>query len=320
MKTIFIINPMAGNKATVNKFIQQLKGYINSSKSDAQMYFTKSVGDAEVYVKQMIQTNPKMRFIACGGDGTLNEVLNGAINSTDAEVGVIPLGTGNDFKRNFCGDVNFYDFDAQINSATVKCDAIKYTTDINGTSKTGYCVNMFNIGFDCNVADMCSSLKKYPLIKGPLAYFIAIFVMLVKKKGADIKIELDGKKFHDGKLLLTSLANGCYCGGGIKSNPLAELSDGLINVNVIYNLSRLNFMSKLPFYMKGTHIKLKNIQKYIYNTKCKSLKITPKGGFMRLCTDGEISTAGTTVFEAVPDAFNFVVPCINKFAKEKTLV
>ena len=320
MKTVFIINPKAGNKSAHDRFIEKLNEYIKTSNSDVDVYFTKGVGDAELYVKQMLEKGSKMRFIACGGDGTLNEVLNGAISSCDAEIGVIPLGTGNDFKRNFCSDIDFFDFDAQIYSDAVKCDAIKYTTCVDGILKSGYGINMFNIGFDCNVADMCSSLKRYPLIKGPHAYFISILAMLIKKKGANIKVEIDGKEFYNGKLLLTSIANGCYCGGGIKSNPLAEFCDGFINVNVIYNLSRLNFMSKLPFYMKGTHIKLKNIQKYIYNTKCKTLKITPKSRRMRLCIDGEITTVGTTLFEAIPGAFNFVVPYINKNAKEKTLI
>ena len=79
---------------------------------------------------------------------------------------------------------------------------------------------MFNIGFDCNVADMTAKMKKKPLISGSMAYLFSIFAILIKKKGANLKIELDDIVKYEGPLLLTSLANGCFCGGGIKSNPL----------------------------------------------------------------------------------------------------
>ncbi len=85
---------------------------------------------------------------------------------------------------------------------------------------------MFNIGFDCNVADMTANMKKKPFISGSLAYLLSIFVMLIKKKGAKLLIELDGEKKYCGPLL-TSLANGSYCGGGIKSNPLVSIKDGI---------------------------------------------------------------------------------------------
>ena len=131
---------------------------------------------------------------------------------------------------------------------------------------------------------------------------------MIRKKGANLKLELDGTEYHKGPLLLTSIANGSFCGGGINSNPLAEVNDGYINVNVVYNISRMNFLSKLPFYMKGTHIKLKNIEKVIANKKCRKIRITPLNCNMRLCIDGEITDAGKTEFEIVPNALNFIVP------------
>ena len=113
---------------------------------------------------------------------------------------------------------------------------------------------------------------------------------------------------HQGKLLLTSIANGCFCGGGIKSNPLASVHDGLMNVNIVYNVSRLKFIKLLPHYMKGTHLSLSGIDKIINNVGCKRITIRPEGSFMRICTDGEIISAGETTFEILHDAFSFVIP------------
>ena len=308
MKTIFIVNPKAGQGKNAESIISAINIVIKKLKADAEIYVTKCIGDAEWFVKNFCEKFGKARFIACGGDGTLSEVLNGAIGYQGVEIGVIPNGTGNDFCRNFDGDCNFQDIACQITEDSIECDAIKYTAEYDGTQKHGYAVNMFNIGFDCNVADLTQTMKKKPFISGSLAYFVSIFVTLIKKKGADLKIEIDGKLTHNGKLLLTSLANGSFCGGGIKSNPLASIRDGLININIIKNVSRMKFISLLPSYMKGTVLNISGIEKYITSQKCRKVTITPKDGKMRLCIDGEITDAEKTHFEIVHNAFRFVVP------------
>ncbi len=308
MKTVFVVNPKAGQGTNVEDFIGKIKSVAEKNGIDAVIYLTTAIGDATVFVRNYCENYGAARFIACGGDGTLGEVVNGAIEYENSEIGVIPLGTGNDFCRNFVQEYSFSDIEAQLLGYTTKCDAIRYSSNVNGSLKTGYCVNMFNIGFDCNVADMTAKMKQKPFISGSMAYFLSIFAILIRKKGANLEIELDGERKHRGPLLLTSLANGCFCGGGIKSNPLASIKDGRININIIYNISRLNFLTKLPYYMKGTHIKLKNIDRIIHNETCKRVVLTPLTGKMRICVDGEIEDAGRTEFQIVHNAFNFVIP------------
>lgn len=305
MKTVFVINPCAGKKNDIDALIESINRA--SCGRDVLVYLTKNPGDATEYVRAFCNENGGGRFIACGGDGTLSEVLNGAMGFESAEVGVIPIGTGNDFCRNFGKGYDFFDISSILLGRSVKCDAIKYTNSYS----TGYCINMFNIGFDCNVADMTGEMKKKPFISGSFAYFVSIFLMLVRKKGAELTIELDGKARHRGKLLLTSIANGSYCGGGIKSNPLADITDGLININIIKNVSRLRFISLLPYYMKGTVLMKKGIDRFISSEKCKTVKICPAGGKMRLCIDGEITDADETTFEIVHNAFSFVLPGVS---------
>ncbi len=309
MKTVFIINPKAGQGGNIEKITKRISEAANSIKAEIEIYVTKAVGDARCFVKEFCEKHGAARFIAFGGDGTLNEVLNGAIDCEDAEIGVVPCGTGNDFCRNFCNDTSFSDIASQITSKSVKCDAIKYSTTVKNGEKSGYCINMFNIGFDCNVADMTQEMKQKPLISGSVAYFFSILATLIKKKGADLAIELDGKEVYNGPLLLTSVANGSFCGGGIKSNPLACVQDGLINVNIVKNVPRRAFVTLLPLYMKGTFLEKKGIEKIISSVKCKRMTIIPnKNEVIRICCDGEISDAGKTEFEIVHNAFNFVVP------------
>lgn len=304
MNTVFIFNPAAGKGKTVEKLKREILQVATETDVQVELYDTKAKGDGASFVREYCRKNGTARFIACGGDGTFSEVVNGVADFPGSQAGVFPMGTGNDFCRNFTREHNFKNIKALLLGETVKCDLIKYSSE----ESKGYCANMVNIGFDCNVADLTGRLKKRKFIGGSFAYFLSILIMLIKKKGAKLRIIADGKELQNGKLLLHSVANGSFCGGGIKSNPDAELQDGEMDINIVYNISRVNFLSKLPFYMKGTHRKLKNIEKAIYSQKCKKLEVTPLKGKMRICVDGDVMETGETVFEIVPQAFEFVLP------------
>ena len=310
MKFIFIINPMAGKGKgieTLKKSIIQTAEKLNKK---CEIYLTKAVGDAEIFVRNqcMIMSEPTV-FIACGGDGTFNEVLNGAFGFENACVGTIPTGTGNDFCRNF-EDCNFTDIKAQFMGIPTHCDIIRYKGLVNGKTVEKYCANMFNIGFDCNVADTTATLKKYPIIKGSLAYFLSILLMIIKKKGADISIEIDGEKIHNGKVLLTSIANGCFCGGGIKSNPYAKTNDGLMDVNIIKDIPRYLFIPCLPQYMNGTIFENDKYSHIASTVQCKNITIIPNSK-MRLCVDGEIFDAREIDFTIIPKGIKIIKPITN---------
>ena len=298
---------MAGKGKGIENFKKSIIETAEQLHKSFEFYITKAVGDAETFVRSkcMIMTEPTV-YIACGGDGTFNEVLNGAFGFENACVGVIPTGTGNDFCRNF-KDCDFSDIKATFNGTPANVDVIQYSSIVKGKKISKYCANMFNIGFDCNVADTTATLKKYPLIKGSLAYFLSILLMIIKKKGADIKIEIDGKETHNGKVLLTSIANGCFCGGGIKSNPYAKTTDGLIDVNIIKNIPRYLFIPCLPKYMKGTLFENDKYAHIASTLQCKSITVTPNKK-MRLCVDGEIFDAEKVEFNIVPSGINLLKP------------
>lgn len=314
MRTVFIVNPKAGKGKGIEKFIESINVSASKLGVDVEIYITKTVGDGEVYAKTVCEeckaSGKEVKLIACGGDGTVNEVLNGSIFYEKAAVGVVPIGTGNDFCRNFPDAGDFKNIEAQLKGQIIKSDAIRYFGLIDGKEQTRYCANMFNIGFDCNVVDVAARLKKYPFISGSIAYLLAVVAILIKKKGADLKVELDDKVYEDGPLLLTAIANGKFCGGGIKSAPFASVQDGQMDVNIIYNVTRGVFISKFPAYMKGTYPGMKNIEKIIFTKSCKTARITPRNGGMRLCTDGEIVDAGQVQFEVVENAFNLLVPAV----------
>lgn len=181
MKYVFIINPAAGQGKGVDKLIDTIVETGKKLNKNFEIYTTKCIGDATEYIKNKGNPTSPTAYIACGGDGTFNEVVNGIYGIENTCAGVIPIGTGNDFCKNF-EEHNFLEIEAQFNGTPIPCDVIEYSGIINSEHITAYCANMFNIGFDCNVADTTTTLKKYPLIKGSLAYFLSILAMLIQKK------------------------------------------------------------------------------------------------------------------------------------------
>lgn len=312
MKTIFVLNPKAGKGKGLDKIKERIESISKKLGKEAGIYLTKAAGDGEAFARLACEEAEKdgreIRLIACGGDGTLNEVLNGIMGHDCAALGVMPIGTGNDFVRNFEEAGNFMDVEAQLCGRIKRCDAIRYRGLLDGRNRTRYCANMFNIGFDCNVVDLTSKIKKYPLMNGSVAYLTAVAGMFIRKKGANLRIEVDGQVIEDGPVLLTAIANGSFCGGGVKGLPRASVDDGIMDINIIYNVSRMDFLKKFPYYAKGTHLELPDIDDILYCSRCKEVTITPLDGKMRLCTDGEIVDAGKVHMEVVPGAFNFVVP------------
>jgi len=311
MRHIFIINPASGKKGQTKALEQHITQASRKTQIPVELYETTGVGDGEVYTRDLCSKHPREQFrlYACGGDGALNEVINGCFGFENVEVGCVPMGTGNDYVRNYTDRVgDFLDIESQLTGQAVRSDLIRYTGRVNGAMQEKYCVNMFNIGFDCNVVDETNRVKKWPFISGSLAYFLSVFIVLIKKKGADLKVEYQDGSLFDGQVLLTSIANGCYCGGGIKGLPRALTADSLMDVSLIHSVSRMTCLQLFPKYIKGTHLEDKRVEHIIDYQQCTNLTITPNGPEMRLCIDGEVAVAEKIRFEIAPKAINFIVP------------
>ena len=115
MKHIFLINPAAGKKGNAESIIRpQIEDYCGKAGLDYEIYVTKCQGDAQNYCREHAKSGEALRFYACGGDGTLYEVVNGAYGYPNCEVAVIPLGSGNDFVRLFGTKEQFCNVEAQV--------------------------------------------------------------------------------------------------------------------------------------------------------------------------------------------------------------
>lgn len=303
MRYYFIVNPYAGKGNKTEKLIETIKEACEKRGLDHVVYLTTAMGDAERYVREVCgqsrENGERVRIFACGGDGTINECFNGAADYEGAALGVIPIGTGNDFVRNFGGSETFRDIEGQLDANVDTVDLIRYNDR--------YCVNMINIGFDCEAAARTAKLKTNPLVPSKFAYIFGLLGEFIKKSGTAFTCKLDGEEMGDRRLLLSLFANGGFCGGGFYSAPKALLSDGLMDYCFIRNISRFRFLSLVGKYKSGTHLQMKNRDKIFEYGTCREAELS-FGQTRRICVDGEIEECDTLRLCIVKDAVRFLVP------------
>ncbi len=299
MRHCFIINPASGKGKIHGDMEQQIHEVCRREGVDYTVYHTKGIGDGERYVRETCACGGEYRFYACGGDGTLCEVVNGAAAFANAAVGVVPVGTGNDFVRNFTTKKRFLDIAAQLKGSIRRLDLIKYNER--------YIVNMLNTGFDCEVVRSVVSIKKHPLIPGKLAYLAGVVKNFVKKPGVNMTVSVDGGPAQDKQLLLTCVANGQFCGGGFHSAPLGALDNGKMDVCFIKNVTRRKFVSLLPAYKKGTYLERQDVKDIAEYLTCSRLDIKfPAPQYVSI--DGELEQYEQLSITALSGALRFCLP------------
>lgn len=299
-KFIFVINPKAGKNARAMSFISAIESACKAYNVEYEIYITKAVGDAREFVSEKCKNLCEpTRFYACGGDGTINEVINGTVGCPLAKVGILPLGSGNDYIKAF-PKVDFLDMVAQINGTPTPVDLIKVGDR--------YVANMCNIGFDAKVGGNFVKFKRIPGVSGKMAYALSVVDCFLKKISSDMTITMDdGTEIHD-QMLLCCVSKGKYCGGQYLASPKAQLSDGYMDVCPIKKISRTQFLKFFDLYKHGRHIDNPDLAKWVSYHKVKKMTIKSQEK-IPFAYDGDVVyLSGTTVFELVPDALEIVIP------------
>lgn len=302
-KHFFVINPTAGKVDVSVKLTEKIDNLFKMLKEEYRIYITKGKEDAKNYCKDICKKEEgNLRFYAVGGDGTLNEVVNGVKVHEKASVGVLPYGTGNDFIKNF-DNKNFFDLKGQVLAEAEKVDLLR----VKDTS----CINICNIGFDAKVASNVNKFKKLPFINGGTAYTLALFYSLIQRMHQNFEICLDDMEVIKGKFLLSTFSNGLSYGGGYKAAPLAQINDGLMDVCIVKKVSRFNLVKLLGVYKKGEHLDNEEIRKYIIYKKCKRVTIKSNNKFC-ISVDGEIFEDNKLELSIEEEAINFLVPKVEE--------
>lgn len=303
MKHFFIMNPAAGKGTRFHDLIDEIHKVCDRRKVYYAIHVTERIGESTEFVKKMCENSKeKMRFYACGGDGTIKEVASGLVGFDHAELGIIPMGTGNDFVRNFEHPEQLFNIDAQLDGETIKIDLIKYNNK--------YAVNLINTGFDCEVAKQVSLNRRSLFVPSKLAYTAGIVQKITQFNTAIVngRVSFDGVPAKGDKFQACVFANGRYYGAGYKAAPASSFSDGILDCCVIDKLPLTTFISILGNYKAGTHLTSSKMPDVLAYKKCKTAELL----FYRptdISVDGEIERVkGKVTFSIVHDAVTLSIP------------
>lgn len=282
MKHYFIMNPAAGKGTKFHALIDDIHKVCDRRKVSYEIHVTEKIGEATEFVKKICQTtDTPVRFYACGGDGSIKEVAAGMVGFEHAQLGVIPMGTGNDFVKNFEHVETFFDIDAQLDGETRKIDIMKYNNK--------YAINLINIGFDCEIAKQAALNRRSVFIPSKLAYTSAIAqkITLLGTAVLNGKIYLDGVLNKWNTFQIAVFANGAFYGGGYHAAPAASFDDGIIDCCVVRKVTLGELLQLIGAYKEGTHITNPKVPQVFAYKKCKRVDIVfdhPTD----ICVDGEI--------------------------------
>ena len=280
----FIVNPAAGNGYAV-KIEQQLREEMARRGLDCTFIHTDAPGHATELARQAAAASNCTGVVSVGGDGTAFEVACGLMNS-DVPMGIIPAGTGNDFIKTVGTPkkpLEALDFILTHNARPV---------DVGGLNDRLF-LNVCGTGFDVTVLDYTLAAKKY--CRGLLPYLIGLIRGIAHYKPTLVRFTVDGHT-EEREVLICSIANGRFFGGGIAICPEASADDGLLDLVIAEHQPRW----KLPFLVPS--LLMGKIDDFSFTThkRCKEVEIYAKG--MRLNIDGEITNIDSAKFTVLPGA------------------
>lgn len=274
----FIVNPVAGNGYAL-KIERQIKDEMNRRGLKCRFVHTEAPEHATNLAREAVQASDCSGVVAVGGDGTAFEVACGLM-STGIPLGIIPAGTGNDFIKT-------------VNIPKKPLEALEFIlshsarpVDVGGLNDRLF-LNVCGTGFDVTVLDYTLAAKKY--CRGLLPYLIGLIRGIVHYKPTHVRFTADGKT-EERDVLICSVANGRFFGGGIAICPDATADDGLLDLIVVEHKPRWRLPFLVPSLLMGRILKFP----FTTHKRCQSVEIVSEG--MRLNVDGEILNVDAAKF------------------------
>ena len=282
MKIKLILNPVAG-RGKAKKAIPAIKKIFRNREVDFDMDVTQYAGEATKLSREASRKNFEI-IVAAGGDGTVNEVASGMMDSRSV-LGVIPLGLGNDFAKAI-------GIPSKLEEAClVLFNGVVKEIDV-GRVNDGYFFNCLGIGFDAWVSQETRKIR-WPFLSR-WVYLYAVIKMLFRYKAPLVKIELADKTL-DKKAISVAIGNGKRHGGVFLLTPEAELDDGLLDVCIIDDAGRLKLLMQIPKLLKGTH----KDSPYVTTFRTKKLTIS-SSDLLLAHADGQILESRNYHIEILP--------------------
>lgn len=294
MRHIFVINPSAGK----GQGGQKLEEDIRALGVSAEIVRTRGPGDARRIAREAAERGEPVRLYACGGDGTLNEVVNGAAGFDNAAVTNVPIGTGNDFLKIFGRDfrARFSDLKALSEGPQASMDLI----DCNGHLG----IDIVCTGVDARIAVDKDGYKVLPLVSGIGAYILSLVVNVLFKPIAVSTVVDCGDLHFQGETTIVCVCSGRYYGGGFMPVGDNMPDDGVLETLVIPKVSRFTFFRLVGEYAKG---KYRDYPELIYHRRGNGATVRGERELVAV-VDGEPVRARELVIRLSDKKVNFFYP------------
>ena len=295
MKHLFIINPAAGSHNQTESYRKKIAEVCEKRGLDYSIRVSGAPGRCRKIAREAAETGKEYRLYACGGDGTLNEVVSGAAGFPNVAVTVFSGGSGNDFARMFSEPEAFKNLERLLDAEEMEFDLIKCNDD--------YSLNICSVGLDARIGHDVSNYKRIPLLSGFRAYAVSTVMNVVKGIHEHYIVEVDGERI-DGRFTLICACNGRYYGGGFCPVPQADPTDGKLEVLLVRDVSRLKVAQVVGAYKNGKYADFPHLIRHITTDKIKIICDKETG----INLDGEKRDATEIEMSVAKEKLRFFIP------------
>jgi len=275
--------------------------------------FTKAAGDGVGLAKHACESGRNF-IIVCGGDGSINEAANGILQSgRDVELGVMPSGTGGDFRRSLGLPQSSRDAARVLRDGRTKTiDVGKITfQDFQDKTVSRYFLNVSSFGLAASIIERVkssSALDWLPLagVRGRASFALSTLQELIGLDFVTVRIKIDGNDEKNLNTVNFCIANARYFGGGMKIAPEAKLNDGFLDVVNIGDIRTAKVLLNAYTLYNGTHLELKEVK----STLARKVEARPanSGSEVHIEVDGELLGKLPAIYEIVPKVLKVRVP------------
>ena len=295
MKHLFIINPAAGSRNRTDDYSEVIHKICRARKLTYEVRVSTAPGECTRIAREAARKGDEIRIYACGGDGTLNEVVAGAAGFPNAAVTVFSGGSGNDFVKIFDDPKAFFDLHRLMDAEEATFDLIRCNDDLS--------LNICSVGLDARIGTDVSRYKRLPLLQGFRSYAASTVVNVVKGIAEHYIVEVNGERI-DGEHTFICVCNGRFYGGGFNPIPEADPSDGKLDVLLVKKVSRAQVPALIGKYKNGQYKELGSIVRY-FRTKTLTVTGTRPAA---VNVDGECIRTEKVTFSVADEKLRFFYP------------
>ena len=295
MTHLFIINPAAGSSNRTAAYSETIHKLCRERGLTYEIRVSTAPGECRRIAREYAATGKPLRIYACGGDGTLNEVVQGAAGYDNAAVTVFSGGSGNDFVKLFDDPQAFFHLEKLLDAQEVTLDLISCNDDI--------ALNICSVGLDARIGTDVANYKRIPLLQGFRAYAASTVVNLFKGISEHYVVELNGETV-DGEHTFVCVCNGRYYGGGFNPVPEADPTDGMLDVLLVKKVNLFQVPGIIGKYKNGQYKQLPHLVKHYLTDRIviRCDRPTP------INLDGELRTAQVVEMSVAKEKLRFFYP------------